>query len=411
MKVLICKGQTMGPISGADETLVTYATQLQRAGVKVSVLLMFPHPGDSYYDRLRGAGVPVAGLAPNATVTAMQAGRRLASKLLTAMPRTKRLIKRGSRRVSGGVAERYYARCREHIERRKPDIIHVITPDPSSVVFIKAGHELGIPVLYQELGIPFHPPEYESYYEHFTSVLPLCTEVAALSTALAEMCRAVVPKGKRVSVLPVMADDVSARHSRGEGGVVFGFAARAETLKGVSELIEAFGLARQEERDIHLYAACAGSKVDEMIARAKELGAGSNFKHLGVYEGPEGRADFLRKIDVLILPSHTEGTPNSIVEAMSQGIPVIATAVGGIPDMLGRDAGLLVPVGDARALADAMLRLALNPVLAAAMGRAGRARYETVYSPKAVLPLMLETYDRMLGREQAEESLLQVAAV
>ena len=400
----------MGPISGADETLVTYATQLQRAGVSVSVLLMFPHPGDSYYDRLRGAGVPVAGLAPGATVNAMQVGRRLASKLLTAMPRTKRIIKRGSRRVSGGVAERYYERCREHISQGRPDVIHVITPDPSSVVFIKAGHDLGIPVLYQELGIPFHPPEYESYYEHFTSALPLCTEVAALSPALAEMCRAVVPPGKHVSVLPVMADDVSARHTRGDGGVVFGFAARAETLKGVTELMEAFGLARAADEGVRLYAACAGSKVGEMLERAEELGAGESFKHLGVYEGPEGRADFLRKLDVLILPSHTEGTPNSIVEAMSQGIPVIATAVGGIPDMLGRDAGLLVPVDDARALADAMLRLAGDAGLRAAMGRAGRARYEATYSPKAVLPIMLETYARMLKRE-TPEPLPQAAAV
>jgi glycosyltransferase involved in cell wall biosynthesis len=400
----------MGPISGADETLVTYATQLQKAGVSVSVLLMFPHPGDSYYDRLRHAGVPVGGLAPGATVTAMQAGRRLASRLLTAIPSTQSIIKRGSRRVSGGVAERYYARCREQIAENRPDVMHVITPDPSSVVFIKVGHDLRIPVIYQELGIPFHPPEYETYYEHFTSALPFCTEVAALSPALAEMCRALVPPGKTVSVLPVMADDVSARPSRRGSGVVFGFAARAETLKGVSELMEAFGLARQENEGVRLHAACAGSKVGEMLERAEALGAGSNFKHLGVYEGPEGRADFLRKIDVLVLPSHTEGTPNSIVEAMSQGIPVIATEVGGIPDMLGRDAGLLVPVGDARALADAMLRLAGDPILRASMGRAGRVRYETTFSPKAVLPLLLETYDRILGREHAEP-LPQAAAV
>lgn len=400
----------MGPISGADEILVTYATRLKRAGINVSVLLMFPHSGDSYYDRLRRAGVTVGGLAPSATVTAMQAGRRLASKLLTAIPSTQHFIRRGSRRVSGGVAERYYVRCREAIARRKPDVIHVITPDPSSVVFIKVGHELGIPVIYQEVGIPFHPPGYESYYEYFTTALPLCTEVAALSPALAEMCRAVVPPGTPVSVLPVMTDDVSARHTREEDGVVFGFAARAETLKGVSELMEAFGLARQEDDGIRLYAACAGSKVGEMLERAEALGAGESFQHLGVYEGPEGRADFLRKIDVLVLPSHTEGTPNSIVEAMSQGIPVVATAVGGIPDMLGRDAGLLVPVGDERALADAMLRLAGDPDLRASMGRAGRARYEATFSPNAVLPRLLETYDRMLGREQ-QESLPQAAAV
>ncbi|HEX7316355.1 MAG TPA: glycosyltransferase family 4 protein [Pyrinomonadaceae bacterium] len=410
MKVLFCKGQTMGPISGADEILVTYATRLREAGASVSVLLMFPHPGDTYYDRLRDAGVPVTGIVQGATVTAMQAGRRLASKLLTAIPRTQQFIRRGSRKVSGGVAERYYARCREEIERRKPDVIHVITPDPASVVFIRAGHDLGVPVLYQEVGIPFHPPGYESYYEHFTTALPLCAEVAALSPALAEMCRAVVPPGKPVCVLPVMADDVTSRQAREEGGVVFGFAARAETLKGVSELMEAFGLARQQDEGVRLYAACAGSKVGEMFERAEGFGAGPSFKHLGVYEGPEGRADFLRQIDVLVLPSHTEGTPNSIIEAMSQSIPVIATDVGGIPDMLGGGAGLLVPVGDARALADAMLRLACDPRLRASLGRAGRARYEATYSPEAVLPVLLDTYKRIRSRDEAKP-LPQAAAV
>jgi glycosyltransferase involved in cell wall biosynthesis len=411
MKVLICKGQTMGPISGADETLVTYATHLHRAGVSVSVLLMFPHPGDSYYDRLRRAGVPVSGLAPGATVTALQAGRRLASGLLRAVPRTQRLIRRGSRKVSGGVAERYYQRCRDHIARHRPDVIHVITPDPSSVVFIKAGHDLGIPVLYQELGIPFHPPEYESYYEQFTASLQLCAEVAALSPALAEMCSSVMPPGKGVSVLPVMADDAAATPAKDGAGVVFGFAARAEAIKGVSELMEAFGAARGADTRVRLYAACAGSKVGEMCERAASIGAGDAFQHLGVYEGPEGRADFLRKLDVLVLPSHTEGTPNSIVEAMSQGIPVIASAVGGIPDMIGNDAGLLVPVGDASALADAMLCLASDPALRASMGRAARARYESMFSPEVVLPLLLRTYSRMIVAGQQPEALPEPAVV
>jgi glycosyltransferase involved in cell wall biosynthesis len=402
MKVLFCKGQTMGPISGADELLVTYATRLLGAGVNVSVLLMFSQTGDAYHDRLRHAGVPVMGIAEGAAVKALRAGRRLASRLLKAIPSTQRLIRRGGHRVSGGMAERYYVRCREEIARHSPDLIHVITPDPASLVFIRAGHDLGIPVLYQEVGIPFHPPGYESYYGHFTTALPLCAEVAALSPALAEMCRAAAPPGKQVSVLPVMSEEFPAQRVEDGGDhVVFGFAARAETLKGVTELMEAFGLACRRGEDVHLYAACAGSKLGEMFERAGEYGAGPSFRHLGVYEGPEGRADFLGRIDVLVLPSHTEGTPISIVEAMAQGIPVIATAVGGIPDMLGPDAGLLVPVGDVDALADALTRLAGDPALRASMGRAGRARYEATYSPQAVLPLLLETYQRLRGRAES----------
>ena len=95
----------------------------------------------------------------------------------------------------------------------------------------------------------------------------------------------------------------------------------------------------------------------------------------------------------------------SIVEAMAQGIPVVATAVGGIPDMLGLDAGLLVPVGDVNELASAMTRLAGDPALRASMGRAGRARYEVTYSPEAVLPLLIETYQRLLGRAESVPQL------
>src|SRR5215213_8181907 len=87
------------------------------------------------------------------------------------------------------------------------------------------------------------------------------------------------------------------------------------------------------------------------------------------------------------------------------GVPVTGlaerAAVGGIPDMLGLDAGLLVPVGDVEELAGAMMRLAGDPTLRASMGRAGRARYEATYSPQAVLPLLLETYQRLRGRAES----------
>ena len=64
MKIIMCKGQFLGPISGADETLVTYATQLQRVGHDVSVLLLYPCSSqDQYYLRLREEGVAVDAVA------------------------------------------------------------------------------------------------------------------------------------------------------------------------------------------------------------------------------------------------------------------------------------------------------------------------------------------------------------
>jgi glycosyltransferase involved in cell wall biosynthesis len=415
MKIVICKGQTLGPISGADETLVTYATQLLKAGVSASALLMFPRPEDGYYLRLRRAGVPVEGVAPGAAATALRAGRGLASKLLRAVPSAQRFVRRGSRRVSGELTGRYYSQCREHLMRRRPDVMHVITPDPSAAVFIRAGFDLGIPVLYQELGIPFHPPEYAHYYRHFTSVLPLCSEVAALSPSLAALCQPLMEEGRKVSVLPVMADDVNGHASRRgrarEGVVTLGFAGRVESIKGVGELMKAFVAARERLEGLRLCVAGDGSKLGELRAQAEALRVAESFQHFGVYEDAEGRGEFFSKIDVLVLPSHTEGTPNSIIEAMSHGVPVIASAVGGIPDLLGCahgrecDAGLLVPVGDDASLARAMLRLAEDGALRARMGAAARRRYERAFSPAAVVPLMLETYGRLAARRQTGDAV------
>jgi glycosyltransferase involved in cell wall biosynthesis len=81
--------------------------------------------------------------------------------------------------------------------------------------------------------------------------------------------------------------------------------------------------------------------------------------------------------------------------------PIIASEVGGVPDMIGDEAGVLVPPGDVSALAQAMLRLARDPKLRQRMGRAAHERYQRFFSPNAVLPLVLRTYQRVSGNEDS----------
>src|SRR5205807_2548616 len=204
MRILLGKGQIYGPISGSDETLVTYATQLRRAGHDVSVLLMYLHAEeDQYYQRLLEAGVPVSWIASNLAHTSMGAGRKLAYKIFDTFPGSKQFIRRKAQRVVTRMATRYYRQCREFFEKENGDLIHVMTPDPGAMVLIRAGHDAGIPVIYQELGIPYHPPDFESYYRQFTSVLPLCSEIAALSPKLVEHCREKLPEPAALSILPI----------------------------------------------------------------------------------------------------------------------------------------------------------------------------------------------------------------
>ena len=128
---------------------------------------------------------------------------------------------------------------------------------------------------------------------------------------------------------------------------------------------------------------------------------------------PGARADIkdlLHGFDVFVLPSLAEGTPVSMLEAMACGLPVVASRVGGIPEVVDDGVqGLLVPVGDLDALAQALARYAADPLLRAAHGRAGRARVEERFSMRAMLAAYGALYDslcrqKLRGHAQHQES-------
>ena len=88
----------------------------------------------------------------------------------------------------------------------------------------------------------------------------------------------------------------------------------------------------------------------------------------------------LAEWDVFVLPSRMDPCPLAVLEAMATGLPVVATRVGGIPEEVGDDAGLLVEPEDVRGLAAAVLRLAGDPGLRARLGAPGRERVEGLFT-------------------------------
>jgi glycosyltransferase involved in cell wall biosynthesis len=109
-------------------------------------------------------------------------------------------------------------------------------------------------------------------------------------------------------------------------------------------------------------------------------------------------APFYAAFDALVLPSANEGTPVSAIEALAGGRPVVATRVGGVPDVV-RDGvdGFLVEPGDVDALADRLARLAADRGLAKRMGEAGRARVLERYSVKRLVGDVDDLYRRLLA--------------
>jgi glycosyltransferase involved in cell wall biosynthesis len=186
--------------------------------------------------------------------------------------------------------------------------------------------------------------------------------------------------------------------------ITIGFAARIEHLKGPMVLLEAFAAASRTCHNLRLLVAGEGSLLQQFAARSQELGVSSQCEIARVYQGPHERRLFMQRLDAFALPSLTEGTPNSIIEAMSFGLPVVASDVGGIPDVITPEEGILVSPGDSHALSLALVRLANDAPLRHEMGIAARARYEQLFSPEAVLPILIETYRRVSGIQHSESS-------
>jgi glycosyltransferase involved in cell wall biosynthesis len=387
--------------------MVAYATSLQSAGYDVRVVLLYRcAEDDQYYIRLKNAGVPVSFVVTRSKLFDLLRRCRdlLASALfiIFLVPRAASVLRRVWQALTEDMTRFYRRACRTFFAATRPDILHVFTPDSGARLMISVGHELGIPVLYQELGTTQHLAALNNYYRKMEQVLPLCTEVGALSPRLATEWSTRFPFLRSVSVLPLIIErehafNLASPLKLDPDEIVFGFAARLEEGKGPLVLIDALVRVIREGPLAVARIAGTGPQLLQVKARARDLGLDGACEFVGHYSEPLGRTAFMSSLDVFVLPSFAEGTPNSIVEAMAHGIPVIASHVGGIPDMLGDDAGICVAPGDATALAEAMLRLAKNTELRKQMGAAAATRYQKLFSAKVVVPLIGATYGRVMG--------------
>jgi glycosyltransferase involved in cell wall biosynthesis len=126
--------------------------------------------------------------------------------------------------------------------------------------------------------------------------------------------------------------------------------------------------------------------------------------------------DILRSLDCFVLPSRSEGICNTILEAMATGLPIVATGVGGNPELVvDGQSGTIVPPADSVALARAFLRYFEQPTLARQHGSAARHRAERHFSLESMVDAYDGLYWRLLygsriGREQALQSAPQEPA-
>jgi glycosyltransferase involved in cell wall biosynthesis len=142
-----------------------------------------------------------------------------------------------------------------------------------------------------------------------------------------------------------------------------------------------------------------GELRDALERQIEDFGKGDVIRLAGYVLG---MGDVLGAIDVAVNCSTTEAIPRTILEAGWAGVPVVATAVGGVPDAVETGVtGLLCPPGDAEALAGAVARLIEDPDLRQAMGAAARERVGTVFSIDACSQRLVELYETLPERKEA----------
>lgn len=213
----------------------------------------------------------------------------------------------------------------------------------------------------------------------------------------------VIPNGVDLARfdLPLTACALRREYGIPGGAPLLGVVARLEPEKGHRYLIEAMPAILRGAPETWLVIVGEGSLDGELRAQAAALPAPAGDRV--VFTGRrEDVAAITGDVDIAVLPSLREAQGISILEAMARRKPVVASGVGGIPEVLtnGLD-GLLVPPADPAALADACIRLACSPELRARMGEAGRATVEARFSLDAMVRQIEEVYDEELVRAGA----------
>lgn len=173
---------------------------------------------------------------------------------------------------------------------------------------------------------------------------------------------------------------------------------RLSREKGQADLIEAVSLLRREDSQRQFRLVIVGDGPDS--SRLKEAARTSAVADWILFAGHQADVTpYYTMADLMVLPSHTEGSPNCLLEAMAAGLPIVATAVGGVPEIVSANKeALLVERNNPVALACAIARVLGDKNLQLQISAAAR-HTASAYSPAAYCNSMLSLYTRWLGED------------
>ena len=411
----------LAPLGGIEAALVPLSLELKRLGHEVIVYTLEPisAPNQNAAALVAG-GVEVLPESGRISRLARYAhGRRpqlaalltqAALPILLPLAAIDAIIRRRSLRRSwqgaagrwrGWVSRRlnfephYYRSLAAAFRRRPPDLVHVhgwgCGEDPPGAMAWLSGWPH--PIVYTEHNSP-DPALHKPMPQAPMNLAQLLIAVSRAGAAgLHQVGRARPP----VVVIPYAVQALPPANTGQRAGFTIACIARLSPQKGQADLLEAISTLTAKVPDVHLLLAGEGPARGELEAQAARLGLQEHITFLGLLTRDDLPA-LLARTDVVALPSFWEGLPVSLIEALSAGKAIVASGVGGNPELVTSGVnGCLVPPGDPAALAQALLDLAGDPERVRRMGAASLARFAAGgFAPAAVAAQHLEAYQRAI---------------
>jgi glycosyltransferase involved in cell wall biosynthesis len=186
-----------------------------------------------------------------------------------------------------------------------------------------------------------------------------------------------------------------------DGSFLIGWLGRMTEIKRIDDLLRAFAAVRRDGVDATLALVGDGPLAPGLRDQAARLGVLDRCRFVGF------RADvgqFYAAFDAVALSSANEGTPVTLIEAQAAGLPVVATAVGGTPDVVADgETGFLVPAGDSSMFAARLGELAGSTELSRRLGDAGRVRASSRYAVSRLIDDMDDLYRSLVAARSARD--------
>ena len=326
------------------------------------------------------------------------------------------------------------------MRRERPDIVHTHTAKAGTVGRVAGMMYRALPGKTRRCRFvhTYHGHVFHSYYGKFKTSLFLAIErfLARFGTdrivvisqqqrrEINEVFRvgrreqfAVIPLGIDLGVYAAWSDRRAPLRSElnlNDDDVLIGIVGRVTEIKHHRLFLEAAArLKKITDRKVRFAVIGDGNLMSDLKQQATSLGLANDVSFLGTRNDPE---DFYPALDIVALTSLNEGTPLTLIEAMANGRPVIATAVGGVVDLLGTpiasnekdggyqlcERGVLVASGDADGFAGGLKRLIDDPALRDELGRVGLEFVNRNYSKERLLTDIAELYRELVPTGSAD---------